>query len=32
MLPTMGTEFHKGDVIHLAVLSSAMERLKTLLD
>jgi trk system potassium uptake protein TrkA len=32
MLPTMGTEFHKGDVIHLAVLSSAMERLKALLD
>jgi trk system potassium uptake protein TrkA len=32
ILPTLGTEFRRGDVIHLAVLSAALERLKALLD
>ncbi len=32
MLPTLGTEFRSKDVIHLAVLSSAMERLRALLE
>lgn len=31
ILPTMGTEFRVGDVIHLAVLSGAMQRLEALL-
>ena len=31
MIPTSGTEFRPGDLIHLAVLASAMERLETLL-
>lgn len=31
-IPLSGTEFRKGDVIHLAVLASAMERFKALLD
>ena len=30
-IPTRGTEFRGGDVIHLVVLSSAMERLETML-
>ncbi len=30
-IPTSGTEFRDGDLIHLAVLSSAMERLEELL-
>jgi trk system potassium uptake protein TrkA len=30
-LPTLGTEFHAGDLVHLAVLASAMERLEDLL-
>lgn len=30
-LPASGTEFQKGDVIHLVVLAEAMERIKTLL-
>lgn len=30
-LPTLGTEFHQGDVIHLVVLAAAMERLEGLL-
>ncbi len=30
-IPALGTEFQKGDVIHLVVLAEAMERTKTLL-
>ncbi len=30
-LPTRGTEFHKGDLIHLALLSVSADRLKVLL-
>lgn len=30
-LPTLGTEFRAGDLVHLAVLASAMERLEDLL-
>ena len=30
-LPTLGTEFHAGDLIHLAVLASSGDRLKLLL-
>ncbi len=30
-VPTTGTEFHEGDLIHLVVISSAMERLEDLL-
>jgi len=30
-IPTQGTEFRAGDLIHLAVLASAMERLEALL-
>ena len=30
-VPATGTEFHEGDLVHLAVLSSAMERLEELL-
>jgi trk system potassium uptake protein len=32
ILPTTGTEFCDGDLIHLAVLSSAMDRLEALLN
>jgi trk system potassium uptake protein TrkA len=31
MIPTLGTEFREGDLIHLAVLSSAMNRLEEML-
>jgi len=31
MLPTMGTEIHYGDTLHLAVLAEAMGRLESLL-
>jgi trk system potassium uptake protein TrkA len=30
-IPTTGTEFHEGDLVHLVVLSSAMDRLEELL-
>jgi trk system potassium uptake protein TrkA len=30
-VPATGTEFHEGDLVHLAVLSSAMDRLEELL-
>jgi trk system potassium uptake protein len=30
-VPVTGTEFHEGDLVHLAVLSSSMERLEDLL-
>jgi len=30
-LPALGTEFQKGDTVHLVVLADAMERTKTLL-
>jgi len=30
-VPASGTEFHEGDIIHLVVLSSAMDRLEELL-
>jgi trk system potassium uptake protein TrkA len=30
-IPATGTEFHEGDVVHLVVLSSAMDRLEELL-
>jgi len=30
-LPTLGTEFHEGDLIHLALLASSAERLKLIL-
>ena len=30
-LPTQGTVFQDGDLLHLAVVASAMERLKALL-
>jgi trk system potassium uptake protein TrkA len=32
ILPTLGTEFCAGDLIHLAVLASAMDRLEALLN
>lgn len=32
MLPTLGTSFQAGDVVHLAVLSSALDRIERLLD
>lgn len=31
MIPTQGAEFHDGDLIHLVVLASAMERVESLL-
>lgn len=31
-LPTLGTEFRRGDIIHLAVMASAMDQIETLLD
>jgi trk system potassium uptake protein TrkA len=31
LIPTLGTEFREGDLIHLAVLSSAMNRLEDML-
>jgi trk system potassium uptake protein len=31
MIPTLGTEFRSGDLIHLAVLASALERIEHLL-
>jgi trk system potassium uptake protein TrkA len=31
LIPTLGTEFRAGDLIHVAVLSLAMERLEALL-
>ena len=31
-IPTLGTQFRSGDVLHLVVLASAMDRLETLLD
>jgi Trk K+ transport system NAD-binding subunit len=30
-IPAPGTEFHEGDLVHLVVLSSAMNRLEELL-
>jgi len=30
-LPSAGTEFREGDILHLAVLASAMTRLETML-
>jgi trk system potassium uptake protein TrkA len=30
LIPTSGTEFQTGDIIHLAVLATAMERLEAL--
>jgi len=30
-VPSSGTEFHEGDLVHLVVLSSSMERLEELL-
>jgi trk system potassium uptake protein TrkA len=30
-IPQLGTQFHEGDVLHLAVLGSAMERLEEML-
>ncbi|MGH2524882.1 MAG: TrkA C-terminal domain-containing protein, partial [Anaerolineales bacterium] len=32
LLPTFGAQFQAGDVLHLAVLASAMERFEELLD
>jgi trk system potassium uptake protein TrkA len=32
LLPTLGTQFRAGDVLHLVVLASAMARLEALLD
>jgi len=32
LIPTLGTQFRGGDVLHLVVLASAMERLEGLLD
>jgi trk system potassium uptake protein TrkA len=32
LIPTLGTQFRDGDVLHLVVLASAMERLEALLD
>jgi trk system potassium uptake protein TrkA len=32
ILPTLGTEFCAGDLVHLAVLASAMDRLEALLN
>lgn len=31
-MPLMGSEIHNGDILHLAILASAMERIKALLD
>jgi trk system potassium uptake protein TrkA len=31
MIPTLGTEFRPGDILHLAVLASAMEQVEALL-
>ena len=31
IIPTLGTEFRSGDLIHLAVLASSMERIEHLL-
>ncbi len=31
IVPTLGTEIHRGDLVHLVVLSSAIERLEALL-
>ncbi|HLF27698.1 MAG TPA: TrkA family potassium uptake protein [Anaerolineae bacterium] len=31
MLPTLGAEFHDGDILYLAVLASAMERVERML-
>jgi trk system potassium uptake protein len=31
-MPLMGSEIHNGDILHLAVLASAMERIRALLD
>jgi trk system potassium uptake protein TrkA len=31
-IPLSGTEFQGGDIIHLVVLASAMDRFKALLD
>jgi trk system potassium uptake protein TrkA len=30
-LPTLGTEFHEGDLVHLALLAASADRLKALL-
>jgi trk system potassium uptake protein TrkA len=30
-LPVLGTEFREGDLVHLSVLSSAMDRLEEML-
>ena len=30
-LPTLGTEFHEGDLVHVALLASSAERLKAIL-
>jgi trk system potassium uptake protein TrkA len=30
-LPMLGTEFHEGDLVHLALLAVSADRLKTLL-
>ena len=32
LIPTLGTQFRSGDVMHLVVLATAMERLEALLD
>ena len=32
LIPSLGTQFRSGDVLHLVVLASAMERLEALLD
>jgi trk system potassium uptake protein TrkA len=32
LLPTLGTQFRAGDVLHLVVLAAAMPRLEALLD
>jgi trk system potassium uptake protein TrkA len=32
LIPTLGTQFRSGDVLHLVVLATAMERLESLLD
>ena len=30
-LPTLGTQFHAGDLVHVCVLNSSVERLRALL-
>jgi trk system potassium uptake protein TrkA len=30
-LPTLGTEFHQGDMVYLVVLATSADRLRTLL-